>query len=152
MDLSALDFTADLPRLMVADLQELDAQLDAASALLKKRKDALHSILARRFEDDARKQLVAKGQDTGTATLVANGITVKVVYAKDVAWDQAKLRAAFDRMAPADAAHYAKYKLEVEEKKYTAAPPAVQAALKDARTVKAKKAVFSFKIEDAEAA
>jgi hypothetical protein len=154
MDLSVLDSPAviSLTGLMVSDLQQFDAQLDVMAATLKARKGVLHALLSHRFEEAARAQLTAAKKDTGTATLVSNGITVKVEFAKKVEWDQAKLMAALNALAPEDAKHYAKVELKVDERKYTAAPPAIQAALKDARTVGVAKPAFSFKIESAEAA
>ncbi len=153
MDIATLDRPiADLvTELMVSDLAVLDAALDTASALLKRRKETLHAILARRFEDEARKQLVAAKKDTGTATIITNGITIKAEFKKTVEWDQTKLLAALNAMAPDDAKHYGKVTLAVEERKFTAAPPAVQKALADARTVKPSKPSFAFKLDNVEA-
>jgi hypothetical protein len=53
---------------------------------------------------------------------------------KTVKWDQAKLEAALNAI-PDGWTHYAKYNLEVEERKFTAAPPTIQTQLLPARTV-----------------
>lgn len=154
MDLTILDSPAalSLTGLMVTDLRALDAMLDVESFTLKRRKDVLHELMSRRFEEDARKMLVANGKDTGTVNLQTNAITVKVVFAKKVEWDQVKLAEALNKLPAADARHYAKVELKVDERKFTAAPPAIQAVLQDARTVKVAKPSFSFAVDDAEAA
>lgn len=139
-------------QLMLSDLAILDGSLDLEMKKMKRRKDVLQELLSRRFEEDARKMLVANGKDTGTVNLQTNAITVKVVFAKKVEWDQAKLAEALNKLPAADARHYAKVELKVDERKFTAAPPAIQAVLQDARTVKVAKPSFSFAVDDAEAA
>src|SRR6185312_1366653 len=99
---------------MTADLIALDAALDAETAALKRRKEVFSAIVARRFEEQARAQLTASGKDTGTATLVSNGITIKAEFKKKVEWDQAKLIAAANAMKPEDARHYLKVEMKVD--------------------------------------
>ena len=48
-------------------------------------------------------------------------------------------------MAPEMAFHYAKVKYEVEEKKFTAAPPDIHAELLPARTLDTGKPTYKFK-------
>lgn len=155
MDLLTALNTKPLPELvgelMISDLAALERILDNEAVLLRVRKDKFQAILARRFEEDARKMLVANGKDTGTVNLQTNAITVKVVFAKKVEWDQAKLAEALNKLPAADARHYAKVELKVDERKFTAALPAIQAVLQDARTVKVAKPSFSFAVDDAEA-
>ena len=82
------------------------------------------------------------GKDTGTNHILDSGFDVETTIKKDVVWDQDKLMSALDAMADADATHYGKFKVEVDERKFMAAPPAVQASLLPARTVKAGKPAF----------
>lgn len=147
MDLTTLDRpVADLSsELMVADLATLDAALADVSAQLKRRKDTLHAVMSRRFEADARAQLAALKKDTGTATITTNAGEIKVEIPKEVEWDQERLTTALNGMNQDDARHYANITIKVDERKFSAAPPAVQAALRPARTVRAGKLKFSFK-------
>jgi hypothetical protein len=155
MNIATLDRpVADLAsELMAADLVTLEALIDAEKATLKRRGETFAAVMSRRFDEKAKAALLAAKKDTGTVHVEAgNGIDLTVNYPKKVEWDQKALRAAFDAMPEATARHYAKVKLEVEERKFTAAPPDVQKALLPARTVKVGKPSFSFKVTDAEAA
>lgn len=154
MNLETLDRPiADLAsELMVADLASLSAGIAAEEAVIKRRKETLHAINTRRFLTDATTQLATERKDTGTANLVQNGVTVKVEIGKKVKWDQPKLMAALNNFPPDEAKHYAKVTLEVSETKFKAAPPAIQAALSDARTVETETPKFTFKFSEAEAA
>lgn len=154
MDLKTLDkAVADVAALTVSQLVELETALASADAELKRRKETFHATLMRRFEEMAKRRLVAEGKDTGTINIMASNSTeLKVNFPKKVEWDQKLLGAALNAMKPDDARHYGKVKLEVEERKFGAAPPAVQKALLAARTVKVGKPTFSFKADDAEAA
>lgn len=154
MDLKTLDkAVADVAALTVSQLVELDALLDAETAALKRRKDTFHAVMVRLFDERAKRELTAAGKDTGTVNVMAsNSTALKVNFPKKVEWDQKLLGAALNAMKPEEARHYGKVELSVEERKFGAAPPAVQAALRSARTVKVGKPTFSFAADDAEAA
>lgn len=137
----------ELDKLTTAELKTIQDQLIAADANLKKQKATFEALMLRRFEKDARAAYVEAKKDTGTVNFTAPGsnlLTLKVDVDKKVEWDQAKLSATFNKMKPEDARHYAKVEYKVEEAKYKAAPPAVQADLKGARTVKPGKMKFTF--------
>lgn len=152
MDLTLLDKpVAELATsLMVDELVALDIALDAESEALKRRKATLQAIFARRFEETAKAQLVAKGADTGTATITLNDRTLKVVFAKKVEWDTPKLIAISRDMKPEDARHFIKLEAKVDERKFTAATPEMQARLAPARTLKVQKPKFTFSDSEAE--
>jgi hypothetical protein len=61
-------------------------------------------------------------------------------------WDQNELGVALESMPEEDARHYGKLVLSVEERKYTAAPPAIKKVLEPCRTVE----VGAFSIEEVE--
>jgi hypothetical protein len=48
------------------------------------------------------------------------------LWARRSSWDQDKLRDALNAMSPEDAQHYGKLTFAVEERKFTAAPPAIR--------------------------
>lgn len=154
MDLTELDAPIEQVAAMpVATLMSFEQALDADADTLKRRKETFTAALVRRFNEDAKKALLAEGKDTGTVNIPAsNSTTLKVTFPKKVEWDQKLLGAALNAMKPEEARHYAKVELKVDERKFTAAPPEVQQALMPARTVKVGKPTFSFKIDEAEAA
>lgn len=131
--------------LSAADLATLQAQLDGAKDLLKKRHDTFDAVMLRKFEASARAVYTAEKKDTGTIHLPAtNTMNLKVEIDKTVKWDQTKLYTVFSTMKPEEARHYAKTEYKVEEAKYKAAPPADREKLKGARTVVAGKLKFTF--------
>ena len=82
----------------------------------------------------ARDSLRADGKDFGTARITEGNQRLKVTVTKKVVWDQEKLRDTLESMSPEDARHYGKLTFAVEERKFTAAPPAVRSALEECRT------------------
>lgn len=145
----------EIDTLSISELASLGASTLAAMASdisrqaeeLAGRKAKLEAACVQRYGDSLQRALVEAGKDTGTVNLTdptSNSITIKATVSKTVEWDQRKLVAALDAMKPEDARHYAKAKFSVEEKKFAAAPPAVQAALSPARTIKPGKPKFEF--------
>ena len=131
---------AALPPGVLAELQWLVADEMVAA----KRRDArLCEAIERRYGDLARAARVKAGKDTGVVHVADGNFDIAVNAPKKIAWDQAKLRAVLDEMTPEDARHYAKLAIAVEEKKYDAAPPAIQALLRDARTVSVGKITYA---------
>ena len=87
------------------------------------------------FYDQARDALRADGKDFGTAHMIAGNQKLKAKITKKVVWDQDKLGSVLEAMAPEDARHYGKLTLAIEERKYTAAPPAIRSLLEPCRCV-----------------
>lgn len=144
-DLTTLPFAVLCDELSPNDLFNLDALLTSDADILKKQRAVLDAVMLRKFGDRAKAQYTTDRKDTGTIHIPAsNNISLTVNVAKTVKWDQTILRAALAAMPPADAQHYGKVKIEVEERKFSAAPPAIQAKLARARTVIPGKMSFSF--------
>lgn len=153
MDLATLDKpVAELSTVLASDLAALSAALDTQAAVVKRRKETLGAVLSRRFEEQAKAKLVQDGKDTGTVHLEMNGLKLKVEFPKEVEWDQTMLSNVLDSMSAEDARHYAKVTIKVDERKFTAAPPAVKAAFAPCRTVSVGKPKFTFDVIDTEAA
>lgn len=149
-DLTVLDKpVAEIADILATDLAALNAALEGEAAVVKRRKDTLHAVLARRFEEQAKAKLVQGGKDTGTIHLEMNGLKIKVEFPKEVEWDQPKLITALDGLSDEDAKHYAKVTVKVDERKFTAAPPAIRDALAVARTVSVGKPKFTFDVAEA---
>ena len=94
----------------------------------------------------AKDVLRANGKDFGTAQIAEGNHRLKVTVGKKVTWDQDKLRDALNNMSPENAQHYGKLTFAVEERKFTAAPPAIREELEECRTV----AVGAIKVEEIE--
>ena len=98
------------------------------------------------FLDQTRDALRADGKDFGTTYIVAGNRKLKATVRKKVVWDQDELGNVLQAMPEEDARHYGKLTMSVEERKYTAAPPAIKAVLEPCRTVE----VGGFTIEEVE--
>ena len=94
----------------------------------------------------AKDVLRANGKDFGTAQIAEGNHRLKVTVGKKVTWDQDKLRDTLNNMSPENAQHYGKLTFAVEERKFTAAPPAIREELEECRTV----AVGAIKVEEIE--
>mgnify|MGYP001035822108 FL=1 len=116
--------------------------------LFERREELKHVISEMRLElKDVEEQLsdtflpVAKdvlrsnGKDFGTAQITEGNQRLKVTVGKKVSWDQDMLRDKLNAMSPEDAHHYGKLTFAVEERKFTAAPPAIRSELEECRTV-----------------
>lgn len=142
--------TEMLDRMDVGELAELDpATLDALLTLsaeetvaASRRANTLHKALEQRYAAKASAALLADNRDTGTIKLADGRFEVTVTRPKRVKWDSAKLRSALDMLDPDEARHIAKVEVKVDERKFTAASPRIQAMLSDARTVETGKASY----------
>ena len=94
----------------------------------------------------AKDVLRANGKDFGTAQIAEGNHRLKVTVGKKVTWDQDKLRETLNNMSPENAQHYGKITFAVEERNFTAAPPAIKEELEECRTV----AVGAIKVEEIE--
>jgi len=133
---------AEFPAALLSDLTN---QLKAAQDHLKNIKTVLDAGIDERYSSQAKDQRDSEQKDTGSATLIDGEFTVTANLPKKVTWDQKQLYAIFDKMSPEMAFHYAKVKYEVEEKKFTAAPPDIHAELLPARTLDTGKPTYKFK-------
>ena len=117
--------------------------------IISELRDELKSVdqqLHDTFFNQACDALRADGKDFGTTHIVAGNRKLKATVRKKVVWDQNELGLVLEAMAPEDARHYGKLTLAVDERKYTAAPPAVRNVLERCRTVE----VGGFTIEEDE--
>ena len=94
----------------------------------------------------AKDVLRANGKDFGTAQIAEGNHRLKVTVGRKVTWDQDKLRETLNNMSPENAQHYGKITFAVEERNFTAAPPAIKEELEECRTV----AVGAVKVEEIE--
>jgi|TARA_B100002019_G_C21171221_1_gene548546 uncharacterized membrane protein YqiK len=111
--------------------EELKEQIN----MLKSELQDIEQQIKDMFYDQARDALRADGKDFGTTHMIAGNQKLKAVIRKKVVWDQDELGCVLEAMAPEDARHYGKLTLSVEERKYTAAPPAIKAKLEPCRSV-----------------
>jgi|TARA_R110001632_G_scaffold221669_1_gene352357 hypothetical protein len=122
-----------------------DELKDVISGLRIELKD-VEEQLSDTFLPLAKDVLRSNGKDFGTAQIVEGNQRLKVTVGKKVSWDQDMLRDVLNTMSPEDAQHYGKLTFAVEERKFTAAPPAIRNELQDCRTVE----VGSVKVEELE--
>lgn len=138
-------------------LAELDPEtLDALfwlvseeNTVAKRHDKRLNDALEARYGSKASEALLKDGRDTGTVHLPDGHYDVAVTRPKRVKWDQAKLVEALNAMPPETAKHYAKAAYSIEERKFEAAPPDVQALLRRARTVETGKPSYSLAKKEA---
>lgn len=93
-----------------------------------------------------------QGKDTGTINVVIDGVTVKHDLPKTVKWDQKRLAEVWNNILEAgdNPSDYIKTEYSIEEKKYTALPPSIQAVFLPAREVKSGKPKITFDMGDDE--
>jgi hypothetical protein len=134
----------DVAALTPDGLEHLKNMLADDAGALNRRALKLHDGMLIRYGERVKSELAPKA-GVGTAHIDDGEYNVTVTVPKTVEWDQANLMDALAEMSDADAEHYAKYSLSVEERKFNAAPPAIQAKFAAARTIKAGKPKFEFK-------
>ena len=140
---------ADLAALSATDLCVLQAQLAGDAKVLKARSEKLNAAIERRYAELARSAYLKAGKDTGTIHLDDAGHDIEVTIGKTVDWDQDKLVAILDEMPVEQARHFAKITFAVDERKFAAAIPDIQAALAAARTVKPGKMTITINVRKA---
>ena len=119
-------------------LEWLLKEQQQAEAIIKAEKQKLSEIqglINSKLEDKAKIAFLASGKDTGTIHITEEGFDVAVEVKKTVKWDQVELLKAFDSLPIDTAKHYCSMELKIEERKYTNAPPDIQAVFLPARTV-----------------
>ena len=127
---------------LLSERDELKAHINSLKSELKDLEEQIKDM----FYDQARDALRADGKDFGTTHIIAGNKKLKAKISKKVVWDQDELGVALENMPVEDARHYGKLVLSVEERKYTAAPPAIKQILERCRTVE----IGGFSIEEVE--
>lgn len=125
------------------ELAEIQRQLDHKTAILKARKEKIAAALDRKYGEAAHAKRLDAGKDTGSVRLDDGEFQIVADTSKTVKWDQKLLVAALDTMPVETAKHYAKAEYKVDERKFSAAPPDVQALLAPARTVVPGKTTYT---------
>ena len=134
---------SELAELPPEALSDLHWQVGEELVRAKARENKLNQVLEARYAEGASKALLAEGRDTGTVHLTDGRYDVTVTRPKRVKWNDVALRRALDAMDPDTARHIASITIKVDERKFTAATPAIQALLADARTVETGKATYA---------
>ena len=96
---------------------------------------AIKSELEGRYLERAQDALRQQGKDFGSCTVQDGMHKIKFNIRKRVEWEEGVLLNLLNGMDEDTARHYCKVTYTVPEAKYNAAPPDVQAALSEARTV-----------------
>ena len=133
---------SDIAKMHVAELAMMMEDAEEMAKKAKTYKDRLSAAVAIKYEDSTVLAFRNAVKDCGTIHLTDDGFDIEVEAKKSVSWDAGKLADAFDAMAKDEADHYCKCKLEVDERKYVAAPPAIKALLEPARTMKVGKPTY----------
>ena len=129
--------------------RELFDRRDELKHVISEKRTELKDVeeqLSDTFLPIAKDVLRANGKDFGTAQIAEGNHRLKVTVGKKVTWDQDKLRETLNNMSPENAQHYGKITFAVEERNFTAAPPAIKEELEECRTV----AVGAVQVEEIE--
>lgn len=111
--------------------------LDAELALLTAERKAIVAELMVRYAVAIDMAFDANKKTHGKVKVLEGSLELEAEVRQTVEWDQAKLTAAGESMAPDEARHLLKVELSVPEKVYNALPPGdVKDALTTARTTK----------------
>ena len=140
LDLSA-QVIRDLPLDNVSALQRFIAEAKSELATLAA---MVQTGLEMRYAEEARAQLLAKGQDTGTTHIQDGDFDITVEIGKTVAWDQAELSSKWDRISASgdDPRQYITAKFSVSESRFKAWPEVLRQQFESARTVTPGKPKF----------
>lgn len=144
----------DLAALSASELALLQARLGEDERLNKARSEKLNAAFERRYAEAARAAYLGAGKAengvfSGTIHLADAGFDVEVHVAKTVEWDEGALAKVLDGLPVETARHLARIKITVDERKFSAAPPDLQALLVPARTVKPGRMRFALKTREA---
>lgn len=133
LDLSA-QVIRDLPLENVAALQRFIAEAKSELATLAA---MVQTGLELRYGEQAKAQLLAKGQDTGTAHIQDDGYDITVEIGKDVRWDAQGLAELVAKIEATggDPREYVEIKYSVSEAKFKAWPQTLRAPFEALRTV-----------------
>lgn len=123
------------------DLESIALLIEDAKAVARRATECsrlLQGEVEHRFKQQIADAYLAKGEDTGTVQVVAEGFAIEVTRAKKVEWDQGQLAQIhmMIRAANDDPGQYMDQVLTVPERKFTAWPDSIQNTFMPARTVK----------------
>jgi hypothetical protein len=143
---------SQLANLPAEQLHEVDANLDAAIAWLKKARTKLDTALDQRFGESCRMNLRESGRDFGTAHIAEGCLRIKFELPKKVNWNQALLHELAERIVASGEKvdSYIDCKLSISESRYINWPPALQEQFAPARTVDAGKPSYTLTIDGGE--
>lgn len=123
------------------DLESIALLIEDAKAVARRATECSHLLqgeVEHRFKQQIADAYLAKGEDTGTVRVVAEGFAIEVTRAKKVEWDQGQLAQIhmMIRAANDDPGQYMDQVYSVPERKFTAWPDSIQNTFMPARTVK----------------
>lgn len=140
LDLSA-QVIRDLPLENVSALQRFLSEAKSEIATLAA---MVQAGLEMRYAEEARAQLLAKGQDTGTVHLEDAGYDITVEIGKDVKWEPKGLTELVAKIEAtgSDPREYVEIKYSVSEARFKAWPQTLRAPFEALRTVTPKAPKF----------
>ena len=140
LDLSA-QVIRDLPLENVSALQRFIAEAKSELATLAA---MVQTGLEMRYADEARAQLLAKGQDTGTTHILDGEFDITVEIGKDVKWEPKGLTELVGKIEATggDPREYVEIKYSFSEAKFKAWPQTLRAPFEALRTVTPKAPKF----------
>lgn len=143
LDLSA-QVIRDLPLENVAALLRFISEAKSELATLT---NMVQTGLEMRYGEQARAQLLAKGQDTGTTHIQDGDFDIAVEIGKDVKWDAQGLAELIAKIEAAggDPREYVEIKYSVSEAKFKAWPRSIKAPFERLRTVTPKPPKFTLR-------
>lgn len=124
-------------------LNELHWKIGDELVRARSRENKLHQAFESRYGSQASAALLADGRDTGTVHLTDGRFEVTVTRPKRIKWNDAALRRVLDSLDADTARHLAKVEVKVDERKFAALAPAMQALFSEARTVETGKATYA---------
>lgn len=150
---SVMDLINDGSAIAELDLETVSLLLEDAKALSSaatRVRRALQEEVETRLKDQITAAYLAKGEDTGTVHVSAEGQHVEITRPKKVEWDQDTIVKTLERikLAGDDPAEYVKTTHTVSEAAYNNWPSYIRAEFEPARTVKTGS--VSIKIKGAE--
>lgn len=119
----------------IQELYMLQTRLEQEKMEADDKIKLIKSELESRYLERAQDKLHQAGKDFGSTAVYDSGHKITVNMRKRVEWDEGKLIKALNGLGEETARFYADVKYSVSESKYNNAPPEIQAALSDARTV-----------------
>lgn len=136
----------DISKLEIADLAQMQTELSAMWKSQRDRSTKLNDALELRFAARAQHILLQDKTDTGTVHFAETGFDVKRVTGKDIDYDQTVMLGIYNRIVAAgdNPGTFMKATYEINEAAYKDWPEPIQAAFKDARTLKPTRAKYTF--------
>lgn len=137
--------TSEFRSIPLYQIELLLEELATMKADAKRYEAQISCEMSRRFSDQAQAERRLQCKDTGTVRLACGDHVIVADLPKEVTWDQDKLAQVVDGISAWDgecASDYVNIKYGVDERKFTAWPPSLQATFVYARTVKTGKATY----------